>query len=119
MFKIIILTIYFCILFSNASFAQFKSLLDSKYKKFNIGFKLEIPANQKIQIAFYNQDSSYNKILLDTNFRTKQKVIFLFSSVKDSEKNNYSKYFIITIPEVNSGIYFIEMNIKEKFFITK
>lgn len=64
-----------CLLFV----AQFKSILDSKYKKFNIGFKVQVPVNQKIQIAFYNQDSSFNKILLDTSFQKKQTVIFLFS----------------------------------------
>jgi len=119
MFKILILISYFYIIFTGTSFAQFKPIYDSKYKKFNIGFKLEIPANQQIQIAFYNQDTSFNTILLDTTFKKKQKVIMLFSEDIDSEKSNYLKYFIISIPKVKSGIYYMQMKIRQKFLLTK
>ncbi len=119
MFKVLGLISCFCIFSTCTSYAQFKSLLDSKYKKFNIGFELEIPANQQIQIAFYNQDSSFNTILLDTTFEKNQKVIMLFRELIDSEKNNYIDYFIITIPKANSGIYYMQMIIREKFLLTK
>ena len=119
MSKVIVLIFCLCILSTGTSFAQFKPLYDSKYKKFNVGYKLEIPANQQIQISFYNKDSSFNTVLLDTTFKKKQKVIMLFSENIDSEKNNYFKYFIITIPKVNSGIYYMQMIIREKFLLTK
>ncbi len=119
MFKVLGLIFCFCIVSTSSSFAQFKSLYDSKYKKFNVGFKLEIPPNQQVQISFYNKDSSFSAILLDTTFQKKQKVIMLFSENMDSEKNNYSKYFIIAIPKVNSGIYYMQLIVREKFLLTK
>ena len=119
MLKLIGFLALFFLLYTTTSNAQFKSILDSKYKKFNIGFKVQVPANQKIQIAFYNQDSSFKKILLDTSFQKKQKVIFLFNEIFESEKQNYSKHYIVPIPNVNSGVYYLEMIVKEKFLITK
>ena len=118
-YKVLGLLTCFCIISTGTSVAQFKSLYDSKYKKFNIGYELDIPANQQIQIILYNQDSSFQTSLLDTTFKKNQKVIMIFRDLIDSEKENFIDYFIITIPKVNSGIYYMQMIIREKFLLTK
>jgi len=119
MSKKIFFIITFCLLINILSFAQLKSVYDSKYKKFNIGFKIEVPASQKIKVVIYNQDSSFCKVLIDSNFSKNKSVVFLFDKCIESEKHNFTDDFVIPIPNVVSGLYYIEMYIKEKFFITK
>ena len=111
--------IYILIIYLNNCVGQIESVFDSHYKKFNIGFKIEINANQIIKIKILNEDSSICNILIDSTFRKKQKIVFLFDNYIESEKSNFLNYLIIPISYIESGIYFLDIFIREKFVLTK
>lgn len=101
------------------SFCQIKSIYDSKYNIFNIGFKITITPNLKTKIIVHNEDSTISETLFDSTLSDIEDIIFIFQNSFDMEKLNYPNNKVIPIPIDKIGIYIISVTYKQKFLLIK
>lgn len=120
--KIILLLIvcFVTLIFVSESKSQIHSILDSKYGKFYIGFKIHVNANVKTKISLTSEDSLYNIVLYDSLVSQSQEIIFLQEGSNfESEKTRFPEYIVYSIPIIDSGIYYLRVEYNEKMFFIK
>jgi len=114
------LSVVFLIFFLiTTSCSQIKSISDSEFNRFIIGFDITIYPNQRTQVVIYDQDTVIKCILLDTVVSKQENVVLINGNVYEKEKINYPNKIVIRDPVEKSGIYFLGVNVKEKFVLIK
>jgi len=100
--------------------AQVKTILDSKYHKYSIGFIIQIYANTQSEISICSEDSLLKVILFDSTVSKTQELVFIFKGEQsdfEREKKNYPDNKVYPIPLDKSGIYYINVNYRQKFIL--
>jgi hypothetical protein len=115
------LIILFLILFNLGIYSlchtQIKSILDSKYNRFSIGFKVEVYPNTNAIITIFSEDSLNNILLFDSTVSETQELIFIFKSTYEKEKVYYPNNKVYPIPLDKPGIYYINVIYRKKFML--
>ena len=106
------------------SFAQIKTVRDSKSDRFNIGFMISVEPETETRVIITKEDSTVGIVLFDDSLKEREDIVFLFQSVWEEEKANFANDKVISIPLEASGFYNLyliakEDTTKEKFMLTK
>jgi hypothetical protein len=120
----IIIAIIICLLsLSNVSknIAQVQTILDSKYQRFFVGFKIQINAGYKTKVLLISEDSLEKKVVLyDSVVSESQEIIFLQSGDSyEGEKAKYPNNNVCAIPILESGVYFLKVEYQKRVILIK
>ncbi len=105
-------------LFYISANSQVKAIYDSEFNKFSIGYKINIYSGQNYVINLYRNDSLVYNIDIDS-VKSDNYAVLILSENYEKEKLKYSDNIFIPIPNLKSGIYYLEVCTKQKFLLTK
>jgi len=114
---IIILLIVF--IANDNCFSQIKSILSSKAPYHSIGFEVTAIANEKLMIYLIENDSTNIINLLDTTVTEPKTFVFIFESLINLERENYTDKIILPIKTDVSGLYRLRVCSEYKMFFIK
>lgn len=104
----------------SSSNAQVKTILDSKYHKYFIGFTIPIYANTQSEISICGEDSVLKVILFDSDVSQTEELVFILKGEQsnfEQEKTNYPENKVYPIPIDKSGIYYINVIYRQKIVL--
>jgi hypothetical protein len=117
--KVIFLGVLFLIISNCESNAQIKSISDKENVHF-IGSRVTVYAKEKTTIRILNKDESVNQIVFDSTLNeTKDVLIFFLKKEVEDLKLDYPNDIVLVVDLEGSGLYYIEVTNKQKFFYIK